>query len=68
MSELLPDCGEEIGYDGKAIESHATGQKLPDKRDPKSAERLSLGPDANWGCHKQYCTDANGKKKVTKKS
>ena len=67
FSERLSDYGEEIGYDGKTIESHSTGQKLPHKREPKSGERLSSDPDASWGCHSQYGTDANGKEKVTKK-
>ncbi len=67
LSEHLPDYGKEIGYDGKAIESHSTGQKLQHKRDPKSGEQLTSDPDASWGCHKQYGTDANGKEKVTKK-
>ncbi len=67
LSERLSDYGEEIGYDGKTIESHSTGQKLPHKREPKSGERLSSDPDASWGCHSQYGTDANGKEKVTKK-
>ena len=45
LNERLPDYCGEIGYDGKVIESHSTGQKLPHKRDPKSDERLSSGPD-----------------------
>ncbi len=67
LSEHLPDYCKEIGYDGKAIESHSTREKLPHKRDPKSGEQLTSDPDASWGCHKQYSTDANGKEKVTKK-
>ncbi len=68
LSERLPDYSKEIGHDGKAIESHSTGQKLAHKRDPKSGERLTSDSDASWGCHKQYGADANGKEKDTKKS
>ena len=30
--ELLPDFGERLGYDGKAIESHCTGNKNRKKK------------------------------------
>jgi hypothetical protein len=41
---VLPDFGQHLGYDGKAIDSHSTGQV-----DSKSG-RCS-DPDADWGHH-----------------
>ena len=62
-----PDYGRNTGFDGKAIESHSTGRKLDSQVDPDTGERLTSDPDAAWGCHRQYGTDANGKEKVTEK-
>ena len=67
LTELLPDFGQRVGYDGKAIQSHSTGRKLAHRVDPLSGECLSSDPDATWGCHKQFGTDSNGKEVQTKK-
>lgn len=44
LMEVLPDFGEHQGYDGKAIESHSTGQV-----NKESGE--TSDPDADWGKH-----------------
>ena len=67
LSELLPDLGERVGYDGKAIESYSTGNKIKNKTDPLTGEQQTSDPDAAWGCHKQYTTGSNGKEKQVKK-
>ena len=54
LSEVLPDFGRHLGFDGKAIESHSTGQK--DRETSKTSD-----PDADWGHHKTSGIDANGK-------
>lgn len=41
---MLPDFGQHLGYDGKAIDSHSTGQV-----DSKSGH--CSDPDADWGHH-----------------
>ena len=51
---LLPDFGENLGYDGKAIESHSTGQ-----RSRKRGE--TSDPGADWGKHEYSGVDSNGK-------
>ncbi len=67
LSELLPDLGERVGYDGKAIESYSTGSKIKNKTDPLTGEQQTSDPDAAWGCHKQYTTGSNGQEKQVKK-
>ena len=67
LTDLLPDFGRRVGYDGKAIESHSTGRKLAHRVDPLSGECLTSDPDATWGCHKQFGTDSNGKEVQTNK-
>jgi hypothetical protein len=42
LMEVLPDFGQHLGYDGKAIDSHSTGQV-----DGKSGH--CSDPDADWG-------------------
>ena len=54
LMELLPDFGERLGYDGKAIESHSTGQK-----NRKSGE--TSDPEADWGKHETKGVDSNGR-------
>lgn len=54
LMELLPDFGKRPGYDGKAIESHCTGQK-----NRKSGE--TSDPDADWGKHETKGVDSNGR-------
>lgn len=44
LMDVLPGFGEHQGYDGKAIESHSTGQV-----NKESGE--TSDPDANWGKH-----------------
>ena len=44
LMEVLPDFGQHLGYDGKAIDSHSTGQVSR-----KTGE--SSDPDADWGKH-----------------
>jgi hypothetical protein len=51
---LLPDFGRHLGFDGKAIHSHSTGQV-----NQKSAQPSD--PDADWGKHETRGVDANGK-------
>ena len=67
LTDLLPDFGQRVGYDGKAIQSHSTGRKLAHRVDPLSGECLTSDPDATWGCHKQFGTDSNGKEVQTNK-
>ena len=52
--ELLGDFGENLGYDGKAIESHSTGQ-----RSRKTGE--TSDPEADWGKHKYSGVDSDGR-------
>ena len=54
LMELLPDFGERLGYDGKAIESHCTGNK-----NRKTGE--TSDPDADWGKHETRGVDSSGK-------
>ena len=44
LMAVLPDLGQHPGYDGKAIDSHSTGQ-VDSKRGRCS------DPDADWGHH-----------------
>ena len=44
LCEVLPDFGRHLGFDGKAVESHSTGQK--DRETGKTSD-----PDADWGHH-----------------
>ena len=48
LMELLGDFGENLGYDGKAIESHSTGQrsrKTGETSDPEGAGASAVGRD-----------------------
>lgn len=49
MAEL-PDFGQHLGYDGKAIQSHSTGHK--NRQTGQTSD-----PDANWGKHETGGTD-----------
>ena len=51
---LLPDFGRHLGFDGKAIHRHSTGQV-----NQKTEQRSD--PDADWGKHETRGIDANGK-------
>ena len=44
LMAALPEFGTHLGYDGKAIQSHSTGQKN------RTSEEYS-DPDADWGKH-----------------
>ena len=44
LMAVLPDFGQHLGYDGKAIASHATGNT-----NKKTGE--TSDPDADWGKH-----------------
>jgi len=50
LMEELPDFGCHLGYDGKAIESHSTGQV--DRDSGQSSD-----PDADWGKHETSGVD-----------
>lgn len=54
LMEALPDFGKHMGYDGKAIQSHSTGQV--DK-----GTKVTSDPDADWGKHETSGFDADGK-------
>lgn len=66
FAERCPDFGQNIGFDGKAIESHSTGRQ--NCIDPDSGEMIPSDPDAAWGCHRHYGTDDKGREKVVEKS
>ena len=51
---LLPDFGQHLGYDGKAIASHATGST--NKKTGKTSD-----PDADWGKHETKGVSKDGK-------
>lgn len=46
----LPDFGQHLGYDGKAIDSHSTGSV-------KQTTGNTSDPDANWGKHETHGMD-----------
>ena len=54
LMELLPDFGKNLGYDGKAMESHSTGHK-------SRGTGETSDPEADWGAHKYSGVDSNGK-------
>ncbi len=51
LMAALPDFGVHMGYDGKAIESHSTGQKNRQSQQTSDA-------DADWGKHETAGVDA----------
>ncbi len=54
LMEVLPDYGEYLGADGKAIGSHSTG-----RLDRKSGRTSDT--DADWGTHKTRGVDGQGR-------
>lgn len=54
LMDVLPDFGQHLGYDEKAIDSHSTG------RTNKETDQTS-DPDADWGKHETKGVDKNGK-------
>ena len=55
----LPDFGQHLGYDGKAIQSHSTGYI-------KRETGLSSDPDADWGKHETHGIDSKTGKEWNK--
>ena len=51
LMEALPDFGQHLGYDGKAIQSHSTGQV-------SKASNATSDPDADWGKHETRGVDS----------
>jgi len=51
LMEELPDFGQHLGYDGKAIQSHSTGSQ--NRQTGETSD-----PDANWGKHETVGLDA----------
>ena len=54
LMAVLPDFGQHLGYDGKAIASHATGNT--NKKTGKTSD-----PDADWGKHETKGVSKDGK-------
>ena len=54
LTTLLPDVGEELAFDGKAVQSFSTGRK--DRESGKTSDT-----DAAWGTKSYRGVDANGK-------
>ena len=54
LMEVLPDFGQHLGYDGKAIESHSTGQVR--RRTGETSD-----PQADWGKHETLGIDSRTK-------
>ena len=61
VSQLLPDFGTHQGFDGKALESHSTGNDIPGKG-------RTSDPDARWGKHEYHYTDHKGRPQKKVKS
>ena len=59
LKEALPDFGEHLGYDGKAIGSHSTGRKS--RETGKTSD-----PEADWGKHETRGVDNKTGKAWTK--
>ena len=51
LMAALPDFGRHLGYDGKALDSHSTGQA--NRKTGKTSD-----PDADWGCHETQGVDS----------
>ena len=50
LMELLPDFGESLGYDGKAVKSNSTGRKNCNRGETSD-------PEADWGKHEYSGVD-----------
>jgi hypothetical protein len=59
LMEVLPDFGRHLGYDGKAVESHSTGQVS--RRTGETSD-----PEADWGKHETVGNDSRTGKQWTK--
>ena len=53
LMAVVPDFGRHLGYDGKAMDSHSTGQTS------RKTGRTS-DPDADWGKHETQGVDKTG--------
>ena len=53
LSSLLPDYGQKLAFDGKAIQSYSTGRK-------DSTTGTTSDPDADWGAKTYKGLDAKG--------
>ena len=49
LCEVLPDFGRHLGFDGKVVDSHSTGQK--DRETSKTSD-----PEADWVQHTTQAT------------
>lgn len=54
LTTLLPDLGEELAFDGKAVPSFSTGRR-------RGSTGETSDPEAAWGTKTYRGTDANGK-------
>jgi hypothetical protein len=54
LRQLVPELGQHLGFDGKAIPSFSTGRKNRETGE-------TTDPDADWGAKKYRGVDANGK-------
>jgi hypothetical protein len=54
LAELVPDLGQHLGFDGKAIPSFSTGRKNRETGE-------TTDPDAEWGVKTYRGIDANGR-------
>lgn len=59
LMEELPDFGTHLGYDGKAVTSHSTGQV-------NKETKQTSDPDADWGKHEIHGIDTKTGKPWTK--
>ena len=57
LQNLLPDSGEHMGIDGKAIDRHSTGQVNRETGETSD-------PDAGWGKQETHSVDAQGKSRT----
>lgn len=54
LMAALGGFGRHLGYDGKALDSHSTGQAS--RKTGKTSD-----PDADWGCHETQGVDSHGR-------
>jgi hypothetical protein len=59
LMEALPDFGTHLGFDGKALASHSTGQIAQDSGQASD-------PDADWGHHETHGVDKRSGRAWTK--
>jgi len=54
LMQVLPDFGQHLGFDGKALASHSTGQIAQESGQTSD-------PDADWGHHETHGVDSSGR-------